>query len=140
MLDYQYLICPIIAWFFNGSIKFIFNFYKYGAQKCFNLIGYGGFPSTHSSIISSTLFLILINEGPESPIFAVIFSVSLIIFIDAKSLRGHIANQAKLLNKYIIKKNNLIPLREKFGHSFLEITGGIFTGFIVALTISKLLV
>ena len=52
----DFILILFLTWLINGSIKFIINFFifKKGALK---LVGYGGFPSTHTSIISSMFFL-----------------------------------------------------------------------------------
>jgi acid phosphatase family membrane protein YuiD len=133
MEDFQYIICPIISWFVTGIIKFIVNVARSDISKAINLIGYGGFPSNHSSIITSMFFLILFNEGFSSPVFGIIFTVAIIILMDAKSLRGQITKHAIQINN--LNKNNLkekFPLREKIGHSMLEIVGGCLIGFCVA--------
>ena len=140
MEEFQYIICPIITWFVTGVIKFIINWYRSGFSKSLDLIGYGGFPSNHSAIVTSLLFLILLNEGYFSPAFGIAFTVWIITLMDAKSLRGQVAKHAIEINKFSKdkQKNNLM-LRERIGHSTFEIFGGIFVGLIVALTVFTLL-
>jgi len=136
MDEFQYVLCPIITWLATGIIKFIVNIARSGISKAFNLIGYGGFPSNHSAIVTSMFFLILFNESYSSPIFGIAFTIVIIILIDAKSLRGQITKHAIQINK--LTRNNLkenFQLRERIGHSLLEIVGGCLVGLIVALAI-----
>ena len=136
MTEYQYILCPIIAWFVTGLLKLIVNILRSGFSIAINQIGYGGFPSNHAAIITSTLFLILLNKSYDSPSFGIIFTVAIIILIDAKSLRGQITKHAMQINKLNenkFKKN--YKLRERIGHTFIDIIGGCFVGFFVAFLI-----
>lgn len=133
MDEFQYILCPIITWLATGILKFIVNVARSGLLKAFVLIGYGGFPSNHSAIVTSIFFLILFNESYSSPIFGIAFTVVIIILMDAKSLRGQITKHAIQINK--LSRNTLkenFQLRERVGHSMLEIFGGSIVGLIVA--------
>ena len=89
-------------------------------------------PSNHSAIVSSTTALIAFKEGINSPAFGVALTLSFIVLLDANSLRQQIGKHAQVINK--ISKNIIEPtnLRERMGHTRLEILGGIVTGLCVA--------
>ena len=70
---YIYLITPFFAWLFCGIIKFVVNCLK-ERRLAFDLIGYGGMPSNHSTIVSSMASLIAFKEGIDAPAFGVAFS------------------------------------------------------------------
>ncbi|MBQ7628906.1 MAG: divergent PAP2 family protein [Selenomonadaceae bacterium] len=53
----KYILLPFAAWIVSGSLKFLVNFSKHGLLSAKKLIGYGGLPSTHTTIISSVVFL-----------------------------------------------------------------------------------
>lgn len=139
MEEFQYIVCPILAWFFTGIIKFIVNAFRTGISNAFNLIGYGGFPSNHSSIVTSMLFLILFNEGYSSAFFGICFTFAIIILMDAKSLRGQIGKHAIQINKLnkINSKENY-KLRERIGHTLFEIFSGCIVGIIIAFVIYQI--
>jgi acid phosphatase family membrane protein YuiD len=44
-MDYSYLLTPLLAWLTAGSVKFLMNSMR-ARRLAFDLIGYGGLPST----------------------------------------------------------------------------------------------
>ena len=122
-----YIFMPFIAWVTAGGIKFAINFFRFGRQAK-NMIGYGGFPSTHTTIMSSVVFLTGFKEGFCTPLFSLGLGALLILIIDAHGLRRKVGEQAKILNT--IQKKQV--LRERMGHSWLEICGGLVLGGLLA--------
>lgn len=122
-----YILLPFIAWITAGSLKFFINTLRFG-KNAKSMIGYGGFPSTHTTIVSSAVFLVGLMEGFNTPIFSMGISFLLLVIIDAHGLRNKVGNQAKILNKL----QNDIVLRESMGHQWYEIVGGLCVGFILA--------
>lgn len=139
MIDGSYLITPVLAWFVAGGLKFLINSVK-AKQLAFGLIGYGGFPSNHSAIVSSTAAIVAFREGVAHPAFGVALTLALIVMMDANSLRRQIGKQAAALNRLTasLPSAALSPssadqvLRERIGHSRFEIAGGITVGIAVA--------
>lgn len=131
-MDYTYAVTPFIAWLVAGSLKFLINSAKAG-QWAFGHIGYGGMPSNHSAIVSSTATLIALKEGIQSPAFGVALTVAFIVIMDANSLRREIGKHAETINRLAFSDDHKATstLRERIGHSKLEITAGIFVGVMV---------
>ena len=121
----KYILIPFIAWITSGCFKFTVNFLRFGFTKAKALIGYGHFPSTHTTIISTAVFFIGFTEGFKTPLFSLGLSVLLIVIIDAHGLRREIEKHSIILNK--LQKE--LTTRERMGHSWLEISGGLLTGF-----------
>ena len=121
----KYFLLPFVAWITSGTLKFFINALR---QKSFsrakNLIGYGGLPSTHTTIISSAVFFYGFSEGFFTPTFTLGLSVMMLFLMDAFTLRRKVGEHAKILNQ-LQKK---IILRERMGHSGLEITCGLILG------------
>lgn len=129
-LDFSYIIMPFFAWLVAGSSKFVINSLK-AKQLAFGLIGYGGMPSNHSAIVSSMVALIAFKEGFEHPALGVAIALAFIVLLDANSLRNQVGKQAKAIN--LLNKDKDAPkLRERIGHSKLELLGGIFVGVLSA--------
>lgn len=125
-MDLIYLITPFFAWLVAGCAKFAINTLR-SKRLAFDLIGYGGMPSNHSSIVSSAAAIIAFNEGLQEPALVVALALAFIVILDASSLRQQVGRHAKainVLNKDKVKK----PLRERMGHTHLEILAGIVTG------------
>ena len=124
-MNLKYILLPFVAWFVSGSLKFLINAFR---QKSFHdarkLIGYGGLPSTHTTIISSAVFLNGFSEGFFQPTFTLGLAVMMLFLMDAFTLRRKVGEHAKILNRLQDK----IVLRERMGHSGLEIFCGIILG------------
>ena len=136
-MEYSYLITPFIAWLIAGISKFLVNSYK-AKQLAFGLIGYGGLPSNHSAIVSSTATLIALREGINHPAFGVAVTVAFVVMLDANSLRRQIGNQASTINQ-LSKDKGYGVLRERIGHTKIEIAAGILVGYFTALLVYTLL-
>ena len=130
-MDYVYAVTPFVAWLVAGSLKFLVNSARAG-KPAFGLIGYGGLPSNHSAIVSSMAALIAFREGIGSPAFGVALTLAFIVILDASSLRKHVGRQAVAINALTATPPGAPRLRERLGHTPLEIVAGIVVGVAVA--------
>ena len=137
-MDYSYLLTPLAAWFAAGSLKFVVNSIRTG-QAAFGLIGYGGLPSTHSAVVASTAALIALREGMNHPAFGVAATLLIIVILDAASLRRQVGRHATHINRLLAADPQHEVLRERMGHSRLEVAAGLVTGILVAVVISGFL-
>ena len=137
-MDYTYALTPFLAWLVAGVLKFVINTVKAG-QLAFGLIGYGGLPSNHSAIVSSMAALIAFKEGIGHPAFGVAITLGFIVMLDANSLRRQIGKHAAEINKLAIASTDRQPLRERIGHSRVEIVAGILVGVLVAAAVKTVL-
>ena len=136
-MDFAYLLTPFVTWIVVGPIKFLIN----SARKrrwAFDLVGNGGFPSNHSSVVVSMATLIALREGIGHPAFGVAVTLAFIVMIDANSLRQHVGRQAAAINRLAVGKDPLPALRERMGHTLVEICGGIVTGMLVGYAVFTL--
>ena len=130
-MDYVYAVTPFLAWLVAGSLKFLVNSTRAG-KPAFGLIGYGGLPSNHSAIVSSMAALIAFKEGIGNPAFGVALALAFVVVLDASSLRKQVGRQAVAINA-LAKDTAAAPkLRERIGHTPLEIAAGIVVGIAVA--------
>lgn len=132
----KYVLMPFIAWVVSGSCKFCINYFRFG-RKAKGLIGYGGFPSTHTTILSSVVFLCGFTEGFDTPIFSLGLGALLVLIIDAHGLRRKIGQHAMEINHLNKAANGaeVHLLRERMGHSWIEICGGLLFGGVLAFVI-----
>lgn len=133
-MTYALLIAPIFAIFLSQALKLAIDGIK-GNFNLKNLIqDYGGMPSAHASFVICLLTLILLTEGPNSPLFAVMFILAALVVRDAIGLRREIGRQGRIINQ-ILRKNNLAGTLadEQIGHSGWEIIAGAFLGIVIAL-------
>ena len=137
-MDFSYALTPFLAWLVAGALKFLINSFK-AKQLAFGLIGYGGLPSNHSTIVSSMAALIAFKEGIGHPAFGVALTLAFIVMLDANSLRRKVGKHAEAINRLSISSSIHEPLRERMGHTGIEIAAGIAVGIAVAAVVSKVL-
>lgn len=130
-MDLAYGTTPFLAWLVAGCLKFAVNSIRAG-QWAFGLIGYGGLPSNHSAIVSSTAVLIALREGMSHPAFGVAVTLAFIVILDASNLRRQVGRHAQAINHLSPQADGHPPLRERMGHTALEIVAGLVTGSAVA--------
>ena len=116
IMDFSYALTPFLAWLIAGISKFLINSIK-TKQLAFALIGYGGLPSNHSAIVSSTVALIALKEGIAHPAFGVAITLAFIVMLDANSLRRQIGKHAAVINKLALGTSEHQALRERMGHT-----------------------
>ncbi|WP_134703720.1 divergent PAP2 family protein [Ammoniphilus sp. YIM 78166] len=122
-----YAILPMLAWLFSGCMKFAINYIRFG-KEAKSRIGNGGFPSTHTAVVSSAVMLIGFKEGFNTPIFSLGVAFLMITIIDATGIRRALGEHAKHLN-VVAKPAKL--LRESQGHNKSEVLGGLALGTIL---------
>jgi acid phosphatase family membrane protein YuiD len=144
-LDLSYAVTPLLAWLTAGCLKFAINSLKAG-KPAFGLIGYGGLPSNHSAIVSSMAALIAFKEGIGHPAFGVALTLAFIVMLDANSLRRQVGKHAEAINRLNRNDRNGLhqeeatpSLRERMGHTRVEIGAGIVTGIAVAWLVQTLM-
>ncbi|MBE5812977.1 MAG: divergent PAP2 family protein [Clostridiales bacterium] len=140
MSEYKYLLVPILAWVSVQLIKFITDVIKNKKINLKVLVASGGMPSSHSSVVTSLMTLIGINEGFDSILFAIAFVFGLIVMYDAAGVRRAAGKQAGILNQLIysnqVKIDTNEKLKELIGHTpkqvFVGALWGIMLGIIFA--------
>ena len=130
-MDYSYVVTPFLAWLVAGTLKFAINSIK-ARKLAFNLVGYGGLPSNHSAIVSSAAALVAFNEGISHPAFGVAVSLAFVVMLDANSLRRQVGKHAAAINRLNAHDTAAPVLRERMGHTRIEILAGVVVGIAVA--------
>ena len=126
----MYLFTPILAWLIAGTMKYCINYMRFG-NGAKSLIGNGGFPSNHTTIVSSAAMLIGFEEGFNTPIFTLGIAITIIVIIDATGLRRHVGYHAQHIN-LLMHEANYKKLRERMGHTKFEVLGGLALGSVLA--------
>lgn len=134
-MDVSYALTPFLTWLVASLCKFCLNSLR-AKRLAFDLIGYGGLPSNHSAIVSSMAALIALHEGIDHPAFGVAVTLAFIVILDAHSLRRKVGQQAAAINRLAAGRADHQPLRERVGHTPLEIVTGIVVGITVAVIVN----
>lgn len=136
MGNYKYILIPLLTLVLCQFAKFLIesiNKKELVWGRLFN--GSGGMPSTHTSFCVSLTFLMGLNLGFNSPLFAICLVFSFIIMYDAMGLRYESGKQAEMINDLIdkvFKKEKFEHLKEQLGHKPIEVLGGIIFGILCA--------
>lgn len=140
MIKFKYLIVPFGTLVICQLIKFTIESIKAKELKWGRLFnGTGGMPSTHTSFSFSLVWMLLFNEGVDSPLFAISVIFAFIVAYDAMGLRYESGKQAEAINlmadelfskKY---KQKFKRLKEELGHKPLEVLMGIMLATITSI-------
>ncbi|XP_038689560.1 uncharacterized membrane protein YuiD-like isoform X2 [Tripterygium wilfordii] len=103
------------------------------------MLGSGGMPSSHSALVTALAVAVGLQEGTETPAFAIALVVACVVMYDASGVRLHAGRQAELLNQIVCELppehpiSNVRPLRDKLGHTPVQVGAGAVLGCIVAI-------
>ena len=144
----------VISWLAAQIIKAAVHSIK---EKSFNperIVGAGGMPSSHSSLVVSVAIYALRVEGFSSPVFAMAMILAGIVIYDAMSVRYNAGLHAKELNRMrriIDEMDDEISqlsggdeddiddlterkdLKEFLGHTPIEVLAGSLLGILIAM-------
>lgn len=140
LLHNEILMSSGLSWGLAQIIKTIIHLIltkKFVAER---LIGSGGMPSCHSATVCALVTSVIINEGINSPFFAMATILAIIVMYDAMGVRYETGEQAKVLNELIdvIEKmgsdlNYDEKMKEFVGHTPIQVFVGAILGIIIAL-------
>lgn len=134
------LIANVLA----QALKPMFLYLRTQRFDLHQTIASGGFPSSHSSTVTALSMSIGLQQGFESPYFAIAIVFSIIVIYDAVNVRYYAGKNIQLTKQLISDLEDMSKLKfsdpiyqEKIksvlGHKFVEAIGGIFLGIIIAI-------
>ena len=134
------LVSSVTAWFIAQLLKLAINLFLIRKLNFQLLYSSGGFPSSHSSMVSALTLGIGKYYGWDSPIFAVSAIYGMVVLYDAAGVRRAAGKQAEVLNKLVEKLSQGSDLaqdrlKELIGHTPFEVFGGALVGIIVGLVL-----
>lgn len=140
-----YVVIPFFVGALAQVIKLLIDYYYKRPFSWNSLRTSGWFPSTHGTLTSSALTMVFFVDGLESTLFMVVATISFLVWYDAANVRYESGKHAQYIN--LIKKEiqqvvmedditlhdkvPLLSLKERIGHTPLEVIGGIFYGTFV---------
>ena len=135
MLGNQVLVSAVMGWVVAQFLKTLIDF---ALNKSFNaerLVGSGGMPSSHSSLVMALTTSVGKYNGFDSALFAISLIFSFVVMYDAAGIRRAAGKQAEIIN-YMIEHHKLPELqkvKELLGHTPLEVFVGAILGIVVGL-------
>lgn len=132
------LITGLSAWLLAQLVKIPLDYVRTRRWNWALLLASGGMPSSHSALMTGTVFAIGLYYGFDNPLFALGVAATMIVTYDAAGVRRQAGIHAQrinvlfdeLLHGHIFSEKDL---REVLGHTPLEVIGGILLGLIVAI-------
>lgn len=133
----QALIAGLIAWLLAQVIKLPLDYIGTRRWNWALMLTTGGMPSSHSSLVTATVFAIGLYNGFDHPAFALGVAITMVVTYDAAGVRRQAGIHAQRINVLFDELLHGHPiserdLREVLGHTPLEVAGGILLGLIVA--------
>lgn len=137
VLENKALIAGLTAWLLAQIIKIPLDYFTTRRWNWALLLTTGGMPSSHSALMTGTVFGVGLYHGFDHPVFALGVAITMIVVYDAAGVRRQAGIHAQrinvlfdeLLHGHIFSEKDL---REVLGHTPLEVAGGILLGLIVA--------
>ena len=104
------------------------------------LLSSGGMPSSHSALVTGMAVAVGIQEGFNSPLFAIALVVTVIVIYDALGVRRQAGDHARVLNLMIDELLTGHPLAEKelkemLGHTPREVIAGVVLGLVTSILV-----
>lgn len=140
ILDNKIMWVALLAWILAQALKLVINFWM-EKKWDFNLLrSSGGFPSSHTAIVSALAISIGKTEGWDSSLFAIAITLAVIVMYDAAGVRRAAGNHARIINYLVewLRQNQMDNLQEErlkelIGHTPFEVFGGALVGGAIGL-------
>lgn len=131
------LMSALTAWFLAQVLKTLTSYWKHREFRAERLVGAGGMPSSHTSLVVGLASAVALHDGISSPLFAVSAVLAGIVMYDAAGVRRAAGKQARVINKLVreMRVEHTIKdtrLKELLGHTPLEVMAGALLGFLIA--------
>ena len=140
---FKYVIVPVFTLVLCKLLKFIIEGIKnkdFSLRRLLN--GSGGMPSSHTALCTSLLTMFALNEGIDTPYFAIMLVITLVVAYDGMNVRLETGKQAKTINVLvdsIFEKSDFETLKEELGHRPKEVLFGLLLGLSVAIIYTNIL-
>lgn len=138
-MPYLTLVLPLASLALSQVVKSFIpsNHQKLSLKSMFT---YSGMPSTHSALVTSLVTIVALQDGINSPLFAVSLILAIIVIRDATGLRWYLGEHSKVINILIkdlgnddVLEHKYPHLLEKIGHTPAQVTVGALLGLIVSM-------
>ena len=145
MIRYMYpFFCAMLSAILAQALKPFCYYLKNHEWHWSYVKASGGFPSSHSALVSALALSVGIQEHFSSTIFAVTCALAVIVIYDAANVRYYSGQNIKItqqLIKDVQTKSDVkledpiykVKLKDVLGHKWIECFGGIALGLFIAL-------
>ena len=134
------LITAVIAWLMAGMLKIPIDYWETRKWNWALLFSSGGMPSQHSSLVTANMLAVGLYSGFNTPVFAVGFTLMIVVLYDAAGVRRQAGLHAEKINMLISEFFAGHPisedeLKEVLGHTPREVIAGAGLGLVCTVLI-----
>jgi acid phosphatase family membrane protein YuiD len=138
LLANQVLWVAIAGWAIAQLIKPLLEYFHSRRWSWGLWFSSGGMPSSHSSLLCSTMLAEGLFHGFDTPVFALSVAITMVVVYDAAGVRREAGRHAERINILIEELFSGQPiserqLKEVIGHTPVEVIAGVLLGFATAL-------
>jgi acid phosphatase family membrane protein YuiD len=135
--QYRVLLSVLLAWFVAQFLKPFVHYARVREWEWARWFGAGGMPSSHSAVVVSATYALGLQNGFDSPMFALGVAVCMVVLYDAAGIRRQAGEHARIINAIIDDLAHGHPLKEEhlkelLGHTPGEVVTGMITGIAAA--------
>ena len=128
----------LIACLVAQGIKIVIGMIRLRRFDFHWLVGTGGMPSTHAAGVTALSVAIGLQNGFQSPLFAIAAAFTVVTLFDAQGVRRWSGRQAQILNRilediYFRRRIQEERLKELMGHTPVQVLAGMGVGVVTAL-------
>jgi uncharacterized protein len=132
------LFIGIFAWALAQFIKVPIFYIMYRRVHWGLWFSSGGMPSSHSALVTSVMLAIGLFDGFNTSLFAISFTLAMIVVYDAAGVRREAGRHAEKINILINELFSGHPISEKqlkevIGHTPAQVIAGVILGLSSAL-------
>jgi acid phosphatase family membrane protein YuiD len=146
ILDNKIMWVSLLAWIVAQLLKLLINLLMEKSWDFNLLTSSGGFPSSHTAIVSALAIGIGKAEGWNSSLFAIAAALAVIVMYDAAGVRRAAGNHARIINYLVewLRQNQMDNrqeerLKELIGHTPFEVFGGALIGCAIGLVFNYII-
>lgn len=141
LLENRTLLCCLVAWFSAQLAKYLIDGIRHNGWDMRRLLfGSGGMPSSHTAFVVALTTMAGFIDGFGSLSFAICFVLSFVVMTDAIGVRRETGRQGSYINLlmdwFTLEHDDAEEskdLKERMGHSPLEVLVGVLWGIGCAL-------
>jgi len=137
----MYVLAPFFGWFIAHVAKFVITLVTSGGREKSLKVFFraGGMPSSHTSVMVTTLVVLAGTQGIGSPIVGLAAALTGLIIYDALNVRRSVGEQGDVLRKVAAHTKVEDHFRIAYGHTGTEVVGGVLVGLLVGYILLQIL-
>ncbi len=135
------LITPLLAAVLAQTVKLLISM-PTKPLRAGSFFQYSGMPSAHSAMMVSLVVILFLEEGIQSPLFAISLILAIIVIRDALGIRRYLGQHGKTLNVLVkdlsddkVLEQSYPKLLESIGHTPAQVLVGSLIGILVGVGI-----